>query len=809
MSINKEAMLDRAHDLADKGFNGMKLVLVSLPSPPVEAVLEVHFYNNNGITSLQNEFAGDAALAGETFRIIGGQRITGGPGEEQVKVTGVKSGSGDTIIELKVYPVGDYSEYTLQMQTSSVSFKNIDPLFSEIDFKFRPGCFSLDCSEPDVCREPARENPGIDYCAKDYESFRYALISAMMDRVPEWKATSEADLDMVLLELFSTAADELSDFQDRVMNEAYLSSCRKRVSLARHARLMDYHIHQGGQASTILALELQGGAAFEEPALFSPGFAVWSGCKDVTPASPLFLTKSDYTLHYLLNRMSLYTWNGAKPGLDPGSTRADLILQDNTENNVKKVRDLIRQGKITRLVIQEQLNPETGRTPGKDPLKRQVLHLLPGEAGAGADVDPVTGEWYVRVSWEKQDALRSCFLFDVQAPGGIIHDVSLFHGNLVDVFHGEPREILFKPPGEMLDVNEYSCEYTPRGEILCPLPTDAPLAYTHTPPGNELPSRSTLQVWVAGDPHIWQEAVDFIHSRESDTHYVVETDELGRSLIRFGNGVNGKSPDRDAVIYCVYQAGRGRDGNLGADKLTFFDSGTSPWITRCWNPFPVTNGSDPEPVQEIIRRVQEAYVQRQLRAVTEEDYVKRAEELPEVSRAAARYMWTGSFRTVRISIDPVGSTELTPAVRKKIARHLDAVRLLGEDLEIRPPRFVPLAIEVSLCISPGYWPEDISYVITDEFSDSYTRDGRKGFFHPDEWTFGRPLYKSMILGRIRMAKGIDHVRNIIIKRFNEDTPGPPDDEMVMVRENEIILVRNDSDHMERGFIRFHIMGGRG
>ena len=34
------------------------------------------------------------------------------------------------------------------------------------------------------------------------------------------------------------------------MNEAYLATARGRKSLARHARLMDYHVHQGNRAST-------------------------------------------------------------------------------------------------------------------------------------------------------------------------------------------------------------------------------------------------------------------------------------------------------------------------------------------------------------------------------------------------------------------------------------------------------------------------------------------------------------------------------------------------------------------------------
>jgi hypothetical protein len=104
-----------------------------------------------------------------------------------------------------------------------------------------------------------KDTEKIDYLAKDFNTFKDTMVSAMKKRVPGWKPTSEADLDMVLIELLSAAADELSYYQDRVMNEAYISTSRKRVSIARHARLMDYHIYQGHQASTWLAIELKSG----------------------------------------------------------------------------------------------------------------------------------------------------------------------------------------------------------------------------------------------------------------------------------------------------------------------------------------------------------------------------------------------------------------------------------------------------------------------------------------------------------------------------------------------------------------------
>ena len=209
---------------------------------------------------------------------------------------------------------------------------------------------------------------------------------------------------------------------------------------------------------------------------------------------------------------------------------------------------------------------------------------------------------------------------------------------------------------------------------------------------------------------------------------------------------------------------------------------------------------------EIIRRVPEAYRFRQLRAVTLEDYVRRAEELPGVSRAAVRYAWTGSWRTVRITIDPVGTTALDDGLRREIAEYLEVVRLIGEDLEIRPPRFVPLEIHLALCAAPGYWPEDLAFVLRQEFSEGYIDDGRPGFFHPDLWTFGQALRASQILGRAQAIQGVEHVISLTMKRWNE--AGPASDAILALRHNEIIRVRNDPDHMEQGFIDFDVQGGR-
>jgi hypothetical protein len=145
-------------------------------------------------------------------------------------------------------------------------------------------------------------------------------------------------------------------------------------------------------------------------------------------------------------------------------------------------------------------------------------------------------------------------------------------------------------------------------------------------------------------------------------------------------------------------------------------------------------------------------------------------------------------------------------LRRDVTRYLEAVRLIGEDLEIRPPLFVPLDIRVVLCAAPDYWSSDVRFVLEQEFSAGFTPDGRRGFFHPDLWTFGQLLHASQILGRIQKVQGVEHVISIALKRWND--PMPAAEEITKLRPNEIIQVMTDPGHMELGFISFGVQGGR-
>jgi hypothetical protein len=830
---------DRADVLAKAGVNGMRLVLAEVLSDGGApfAGLDLLFWNTLQVAEIADAF--NKANAAPVFRVRGGNRIVGGSARGQVHVAAVKTTPDPKRLRLTVEPIGDYSTYTLELMRSPLE---IDPFFASLPFKFRPGCFGNDCT-PAPVRSANVRGPAIDYLAKDYDSLRHTLMAAMAERVPGWASTSEADHDQVLIDLLAAAADELSDYQDRVANEAYLATARKRVSLTRHARLMDYHVHEGNQASTWLALELAEGAG--RFTLGAEPLVVATAPDTTAPGTISFASREHrlppadrVPLDARLNRLHLHTWRNAQPALLAGSTSADVIpiggLADRAE--AEALARQVVDGRWRQCLIAEQLNPRTGTPVGRDPRKRQRLQLRSGADAAQALFDPVVGTWLVRLNWRDEDALRFDYSFTALCGSGDavtpVEDVSLFFGNLLAVHEGRPLTVHFHASDAVLpgdQGNELHRHYERGAWVLAPLPDGQPLAYLPPAdgqaPNGEQAARSTLQLQVeapAGPLEDWDEVESLVHSNDSTEqgdHFMVETDEQRMSVLRFGNGVNGRLLPAGSVVHARYQVGGGSAGNVGADRLTFLQplgGALAGRVARAWNPFDVVDGRDPEPAEKIRRNAPESFRARQLRAVTLADYVRRAEEVPGVARAVARYAWTGSWRTVRITIDPVGfvaigdaaSDALWAELNPLVAAHLEAVRLIGEDLEIRPPRYVPLDIRVSVCARPEAWREDVRGVLEEEFSDGYTADGRSGFFHPDLWSFGQALHRSVIEGRLQAIPGIEHVLRIGMARFDQPTPGTPQPEVLEMGSDEVLLLANDPDQLQRGRIRFDVQGGR-
>ena len=206
---------------------------------------------------------GDLAksLKAANFAVVGGRRV------RDIRVVDIEVHRGDgrdrdDCVVLTVDTSGDFSPYMLCVvsatdgQPSDHAHPHFDPVYACVDFTFQAGCPSnLDCAVTAVCPSPADAQPAFGYLAKDYASFRQLMLDRLSIVLPQWKERHEPDLLLALVELLAYEGDRLSYLQDAVATEAYLDTARQRISVRRHARLVDYRMHEGCNARAWVFVE--------------------------------------------------------------------------------------------------------------------------------------------------------------------------------------------------------------------------------------------------------------------------------------------------------------------------------------------------------------------------------------------------------------------------------------------------------------------------------------------------------------------------------------------------------------------------
>lgn len=90
----------------------------------------------------------------------------------------------------------------------------------------------------------------IDYAGRDYDSLLAQMLAKKADKLPAYTETSSNDLGILLLELFALLGDSLSYYQDRILQESFLSECNERTSALKLARLLGY-VPDTNQAATV------------------------------------------------------------------------------------------------------------------------------------------------------------------------------------------------------------------------------------------------------------------------------------------------------------------------------------------------------------------------------------------------------------------------------------------------------------------------------------------------------------------------------------------------------------------------------
>ncbi|WP_431284195.1 putative baseplate assembly protein [Humitalea sp. 24SJ18S-53] len=723
------------------------------------------------------------------------------------------------ILVVRTDLAGDFSTYTLRLRRGPLDDRppdNIDPPLSRVGFSFRVECPSeFDCIAPDAPPPALPDPPDIDYLARDYASFRRVMLDRLSLIAPAWADRNPADVGVTLVELLAYVADQLAYRQDAVATEAHLATARRRVSVRRHARLVDYRLGEGCNArahvqirvdpladDSVVPILLDQGAMLltERPNLSG---RIPSAVTDAALAlgGEVFGTLHPQRLFPTHDRMLFHTWGDAACGLPAGAVRATLAGHFPG----------LAAGDV--LVFEEVLGPRTGRPEDADPAHRwpvRLTQVLAREADNSPLRDAILNAEITEIEWAADDALPFAFCLSTRTERDVpIGDVSLARGNIVLADHGlaVPAEDL--PPVPMPRLARPDGSLVPPRYL--PLLRQAGLTfavpYTHPAPsaraalaarpGDARP-RITLAAEEAGIPNLWTAAADLLGSPASAREFVPEAEEDGSLRLRFGDDRQGMRPQAGTRFVATYRVGNGSAGNLGADALTHVVSDDAR-ILGARNPLAATGGTDPEPMETARRRVPHAW--RSLaRAVTEADYATLAARQPRVQRAAATFRWTGSWRTAFVTVDALGGAA-DPAMVADLRAGLEPCRLAGTDLAIDAPRFVPLELDLMVCVDPGYFRAQVRQGLLAAL-------GPRQLFDPDRLSFAEPVRISAILAAAQAVAGVMSVEVTRLQRLGRPDRRVLETGQLDLGRLEIARLDNDRDRPENGVLRLTLGGGK-
>ena len=492
--------------------------------------------------------------------------------------------------------------------------------------------------------------PNPDYLARDFASFRALLLDHLAAALADLVPPAVASLESTLVEILAYVGDYLSYYQDAVATEAYLGTARQRVSLSRHARLLDYVPGQGCSARVWARIEVAGEGVRvpQGTALLSRIAGLAAGRLAADPDAPgcqAFESAHDAVLTSAHNRLSL-----AGPGAPRGGATDAVLAGALDKLNPGDV--LIFRHSGGRFAHAVRLTTVSG-SGGETAIAWHDADALPLEL-------PVGGGWEVMGNIVLADQGRSQIMALPKVRHATPAEVAISCPSLAFVAPYRHEDASRRPAGEAMNLDPGSAEPAialfERADFLAELA----LARREPCTGRR----------------------DLIHASQFDRVFAVEPSGDGTVGLRFGDGTHGRrlQPGWDYAVH--YRSGQGALGNVAANVLAHVVSDDER-IVAVSNPLAARGGADPETL-DAIRAQAPLAADVQRRCVTEADYAAMARRFPGVSRARAGRIWSRDGSAVTIWVRRDGGRLLDRAFTDDLRPWLEPFALIGDELDIVP-----------------------------------------------------------------------------------------------------------------------------
>jgi hypothetical protein len=703
----------------------------------------------------------------------------------------------------------------------------LDPLRRYLPVRLRPECGEVpDCIVvPPV--PPPLTPPDYDTLARDYTGLRAMLTERLGVLNPG--DPSPADHTITLVELMAHLGDLLAYRQDRLATETWLGTARRRASVTRHARLVDFAVLPAISAATVVQVQVAHPNLVATDASFTvqPDDLATDagGDPDVEPGAACFTVElaAPQQIFASHGEVALHDWGEADAVLPAGATSAVLVRPPASDATVLatwlasgallafEVVDPGPAGAQRSWSTRGQPWPPDDGTGGQTrmPLAShpaqvvQLTHVV-------AMTDPLAPTLpLVRVFWDSVDALTAPVPVSVATDAGSPR-VGVARLGLVAAHHGLPVD---GPPA-------VTAHDPLTGDVPDPAVTEvsdywlarAAMAGLSCAPGGRPWQVQTRIGLPSGVPVEAVRVTSLLRAPSDGFAIVVDIDDDDPPRLRFRTGALGLVPPADSDVTVRYQVGSGPAGDIAANTLTRLVRTTTPlgapivWLdagtgVTARNVTPGTGGSEAMALDVVRRDAPQAYAAVPRRAVLVSDLPPFTLTVGGVERAAAHRDWSGSWPVGVVAVESTTSLadlDLDAAV----GQVMEAVRMAGTEVVVLPATPVGLLIALTVCLTPTTESAVARLRIL-----GVLRPGQPGaVFSAEAHTLGSAVYTSAILAAVAAVPGGDAVRVTEARRLS-DPPGGHDT-ILRMAPDEIAVCDDDAAAPERGRIELTIEGGR-
>ena len=217
----------------------------------------------------------------------------------------------------------------------------------------------------------------------------------------------------------------------------------------------------------------------------------------------------------------------------------------------------------------------------------------------------------------------------------------------------------------------------------------------------------------------WVLVETFAHSKKDDLHFMVEVDSSQNALIIFGDGQFGKLPTPgQKITQCSMYVTNGNIGNIPSGSITNAPSIIMNYVkdATCSNPYPAGGGSNYEDFDMLKEHIPLS-VKTLGVAVTKEDFLDLAKQVPGVNKAAIEYE---CGRKLNIYITPdngtIASTALIDATYKYLYQHSPMTTWLS----VKSAGVVDIMLDIEVNGRKSYSATEISNQVLVALMDQYS-----------------------------------------------------------------------------------------